>query len=926
MAQPDPDSVSPSPSASPDGPGSLAPKDLFSTLEPLLPLLAREFNAELALLSDTRLFPCRDARRGIRRALHNALADNGFGGMVYVLTGEAASVRNLSIKGPPAARALWLLLACASSSVAPAIIYELLCSRPVGETAEWDASTIAGCHRALDELIRKRDSKNTPRKSRRPQNSNASPQQQLDEARNAAAKQLKREQKAELQRKAAESRKRAEDQRLERERLAKLAAQEKLVEILASLCSQSPCPLTALAFRELQAQHKALFDEALTLPKCMKRYGLPKDARQRIDEELEVLSEQERIERENRAKQMTLANVQQAVAREWDKSLLHTCDMQKLLGITTTERDCWIKEEVLYVAQYREFSKWRKTFKTPYFDPVHLKKFTPSCLQKLRDKHAKAVTKTRSTAGKKAAVKTAKTREIKRVLNINNYEAQFSAARDLGREWHLCLGPTNSGKTHAAMQALAQAKSGVYLAPLRLLALENYERLKAKGIAVNLLTGEERIFDPLAKHTCATVEMCDFTTVVDVAVIDEVQMLTDPQRGWAWTPALLGVPAQKVYACGAPHAHDALHQLAGICYETCTVQEFSRLVPLEVAKMGVTLDQVQAGDAVIAFSRREVLQFARILKGRGLGVSVIYGALSPEVRRSQAQAFIEGRTQVVVATDAIGMGVNLPIKRIVFSALSKYDGESNRGLTSLEIRQIAGRAGRYGLAEQGVVTGFSSGYLSRIASGLHQPVPSFEAPYSVMPTWEHVATVLDALKTKDVGKAFEFFARIKFGGQFVQADLTDCLARYAELAQTRRPIEPKDMFMLCCAPADPRNIEDMDMLRGAAYSLLPDYVLPIPKASFDLSKKEPSGHELKLAEAYSRELALFSWVACKWPYAVLDNGLAELRSMTAEFIDRALLTHREAFVSKRKRRYGWRDEDRDDGGYRAASDREEFDD
>jgi ATP-dependent RNA helicase SUPV3L1/SUV3 len=545
-----------------------------------------------------------------------------------------------------------------------------------------------------------------------------------------------------------------------------------------------------------------------------------------------------------------------------------------------------------------------------------LKKFTADYVKQLREKHAEVVSKSRSIAAKKVAVKTAKTREIKKVLDIKNYEAQFLPARDLGREWHLCLGPTNSGKTHAAMQALAQAKSGIYLAPLRLLALENYERLKAKGIAVNLLTGEERIFDPTARHTCATIEMCNFVDVVDVAVIDEVQLLTDHQRGWAWTAALLGVPAQTVYACGAPHAHDALHQLAGICYETCTTSEYDRLVPLEVAKSSVTLDQVQAGDAVIAFSRQEVLQFASAIKARGLGVSVIYGALSPEVRRSQAQAFLEGRTNVVVATDAIGLGVNLPIKRVVFSAMTKYDGVTNRSLTPLEIRQIAGRAGRYGLAESGIVTGFSKGYLSQIASGLVDRVDSFCAPYTVMPTWTHIETVMRKLETNNVGEAFEFFNRVKFDGQFVQADLTDCLARHAELECVKTHIPPKDMFMLCCAPADPKNDHDMELLRGAAYSISPDYILPIPKSSFDLSAKEPSAHQLQMAESYSRSLALYSWIACKWPEAVRDTGLAELRSITAEFIDRALLVQKGEFVSKRKKRYGWRDEDFDDGWYR----------
>lgn len=870
-----------------------------------MPILATHFDEKLAVLTDTRHQACRDARRAVRIPLQAALTTNGFSWLANAIIGEADSVRSVRLNAPPDAQALWWLMACACSSVQPAQIHEMTATRPTGDATEWNEATIAACKCALDAKILKKQTSQPPKQSKTHKAQAASQRAQENATQAVSTKALKRLQRADAARQVEASRLQAKTERLEREALAKLAAQTELLANLNSVCAQSPCALTAISFRRLQAQHKTLFDEVLTLPKCMKRHGLTKETRDRLDTETEVLVTHERIAREEQARLAALAKVKRDAERAWEKSLLHTSEAQVLLGITTTERDRWMTDQILEVAQYREFRKWGKTFDAPYFDPAHLKTFTPERIEQLRELHAKAVFQSRSVSAKKASVKTAKTRAIKKALNLHNYEAQFEPARDLGREWHLYLGPTNSGKTHAAMQALAEAKSGIYLAPLRLLALENYERLKAKGIPVNLLTGEERIFDRRAKHTCATVEMCDFTEVVDVAVIDEVQLLDDPQRGWAWAAALMGVPAQTVYACGAPHAHDALQQLAGICYETCTVREFERLAPLSVAQSGLTLDQVQAGDAVIAFSRHEVLQFASAIKARGLGVSVIYGALSPEVRRSQAQAFTEGRTQVVVATDAIGLGVNLPIKRVVFSAMTKYDGVSNRALTPLEIRQIAGRAGRYGLEEGGIVTGFSSGYMPLIAQGLSQPVAAVVGPYKVMPTWAHVATVLRELNTNDVGAAFEFFTKIKFGGQFMQADLTDCMARYAQLDGVTTPLSAKDRFMLCCAPADPQNDNDMELLVGAAYALSPDYVLPIPKAAFDLSAKEPNGYELREAEVYSRQLALFSWIACKWPDAVRDAGLADLRSMTAEFIDRALLAHQGEFVSKRRKRYGW---------------------
>lgn len=120
-----------------------------------------------------------------------------------------------------------------------------------------------------------------------------------------------------------------------------------------------------------------------------------------------------------------------------------------------------------------------------------------------------------------------------------------------GRRFEYFCGPTNSGKTHAAMEELRAAKSGAYLAPLRLLALEVYERMNEMGVPTSLLTGEERTDVPGAAHVSSTVEMADLRASYDVAVIDEAQMLEDSQRGWAWTLAALGVRASRIILCGS---------------------------------------------------------------------------------------------------------------------------------------------------------------------------------------------------------------------------------------------------------------------------------------------------------------------------------------------------------------------------------------
>jgi ATP-dependent RNA helicase SUPV3L1/SUV3 len=151
-------------------------------------------------------------------------------------------------------------------------------------------------------------------------------------------------------------------------------------------------------------------------------------------------------------------------------------------------------------------------------------------------------------------------------INLAEYPASFEVARRIKRKFIAVLGPTNSGKTHQAMEALGKAPSGVYLAPLRLLALENYERLQemqqhGKPLKVSLVTGEERRLVPGATHVASTVEMLDTQTPVDVAVIDEIQMLADRDRGAAWTAAVCGAPARWCI-WSAPEARRAIEVLA----------------------------------------------------------------------------------------------------------------------------------------------------------------------------------------------------------------------------------------------------------------------------------------------------------------------------------------------------------------------------
>jgi ATP-dependent RNA helicase SUPV3L1/SUV3 len=301
----------------------------------------------------------------------------------------------------------------------------------------------------------------------------------------------------------------------------------------------------------------------------------------------------------------------------------------------------------------------------------------------------------------------------KESINLAEYPASFETARKMARRFVALLGPTNSGKTHQAMEALAKADSGVYLAPLRLLALENYERLQAvvradgKPLAVSLVTGEERRLAEHATHVASTVEMLDTRTPVQVAVIDEIQMLADRDRGAAWTAAVVGAPASVVYLVGAPEARRAIEALAERLECELEVHVLKRKAPLTMEPTAVRkIRNLRRGDAVIAFSRRNVLMWRDMITEMGLTVATVYGNLSPEVRRAQAERFREGQADIVVGTDAIAMGLNMPIQRIVMTTAVKYNGVEEEEIPAALAKQIAGRAGRYGVHEEGFVAGY----------------------------------------------------------------------------------------------------------------------------------------------------------------------------------------------------------------------------
>ena len=294
-------------------------------------------------------------------------------------------------------------------------------------------------------------------------------------------------------------------------------------------------------------------------------------------------------------------------------------------------------------------------------------------------------------------------------------ELEFPEALEMRRHFILHIGPTNSGKTFQALERLKDAGDGVYLGPLRLLALEVYEKMTEYGVACTMLTGQECIAQENSRVTASTVEMADFYKCYDIAVIDEAQMTADPERGHCWTKAILGIQATEIHVCMSPAAEDVVCHLIEICGDDFEIHRYERKTALICEEIPFRFpEDVQEGDALVVFSKKSVLDVAGRLEERGIEASVIYGSLPPEIRRRQMQLFTGGQTKVVVATDAIGMGLNLPVRRIVFIQTEKFDGVERRGLKIPEILQIAGRAGRYGIYDTGYVNAMGASALAYV--------------------------------------------------------------------------------------------------------------------------------------------------------------------------------------------------------------------
>lgn len=340
--------------------------------------------------------------------------------------------------------------------------------------------------------------------------------------------------------------------------------------------------------------------------------------------------------------------------------------------------------------------------------------------------------------------------ELRKISNLTLPHNWYPDARAIQRKIIFHSGPTNSGKTYKALTRFLQAKSGVYCGPLKLLAVEIFQKANDNNTPCDLVTGEERRYaNPDGKtkstHVSCTVEMTQVHEPVEVAVIDEIQMVRDPSRGWAWTRALLGLPANEVHLCGEEAALDLIKKLLEPTGDVLEVKRYNRLTPLVIEEQPLLeLKNVRSGDCIVCFSKETLYQVSMELEKLGHQVAVVYGTLPPGAKLAQCKKFNkQDECTVMVATDAIGMGLNLSIGRVIFHSLMKTnnDDKGNRFqeyISTSHCLQIAGRAGRFRTTHStGYVTTFRAEDLRQLREIMGRGVPPIERA-GLHPTAEQI--------------------------------------------------------------------------------------------------------------------------------------------------------------------------------------------
>lgn len=486
----------------------------------------------------------------------------------------------------------------------------------------------------------------------------------------------------------------------------------------------------------------------------------------------------------------------------------------------------------------------------------------------------------------------------------------YTIARSMKRKIIYHAGPTNSGKTYNALQRLIAANKGVYAGPLRLLALEIYERLNMEGTYTSLLTGQEKRRMPFSTHVACTVEMLNLNDPLDVAVIDEIQLIGDSFRGHAWTRAVMGAPAKEIHVCGDPSAIPAIQKLCDISGDDFELKTYERLSPLKVCDESIQGDysNIQPGDAIVAFSRRDIYAIRRnIEQNTSHKCCVVYGNLPPETRSSQAQLFNDPTSgyNVLVASDAIGMGLNLNIRRIIFHTLEKYDGTGVNPVSPSQVKQIGGRAGRHGTHYS---TGEVTTFLEEDIDYLHECMISETDNLTragLFPSSEQLeafARVMPGGTGAPLSQLLENFVDVsQMDGDYFMCRHDDAVAA-AKILDEIPGLKLSEKYTLCCAPAQLKNSEVRVAFEKYARTLaerrvqMMDIQLPIYHKISGL-------RDMELLEGRHQAIDLYLWLSYRFSMHFPQRSQAQtLKYEAIHMIESGLVNISTSLWQQRRRR------------------------
>ena len=469
-------------------------------------------------------------------------------------------------------------------------------------------------------------------------------------------------------------------------------------------------------------------------------------------------------------------------------------------------------------------------------------------------------------------------------------ELEFPEVRQMHRHFILHIGPTNSGKTFRSLERLKLAANGVYLGPLRLLALEVFEQMQKYHVPCTMRTGQECIEEDGSRVMASTIEMADFDENYDIAVIDEAQLVADPDRGHSWTKAILGLRAPEIHICMSPAAEAVICHLIDLCEDTYEVERYERKTELLCEnKAFVFPDDVRQGDALIAFSKKSVLDVAGRLEEVGVNASVIYGSLPPEIRRRQMHLFHKKKTKVVVATDAIGMGLNLPVKRIVFLQAEKFDGVTRRLLTTAEVKQIAGRAGRFGLYPKGYVTATEEPDLAYI----EERMADTEKPLTqVNLGFPQILLDIDA----PLDELLEIWHSVTPSDPFVKENIDEALFLYDQAKLYKEWIdrfqEKRMLYKMITCPIDIKDKKVVDLWLHYCKTYTADVSLERPV----LCRDKKAG--IQQYETYYKQLDLYYQFSHRMQKVIEEDWLRREREKTEMKIMSYLTKGKQNYIAR----------------------------